>query len=88
MGRRRVDNILPVVQVPVSLSHLSGAVDEMAGEEEVVLGRDSEGVTHEGCGVDCERSGHLSGDTVRVLVEQVDPYPRRRCKVDGRSRAT
>jgi hypothetical protein len=38
----------------------------MAGEEEVVLGRDSEGVTHEGCGVDCERSGHLSGDTVRV----------------------
>jgi hypothetical protein len=60
----------------------------MAGEEEVVLGRDSEGVTHEGCGVDCERSGHLSGDTVRVLVERVDPYPRRRCKVDGRSRAT
>lgn len=65
MWRRRVENILPVAQVPVSLSHLSGAVDEMAGEEEIVLGRDSEGVTHEGCGVDCERSGHLSGDSVR-----------------------
>lgn len=56
----------------------------MAGEEEVVLGRDGEGVTHEGCGVDCERSGHLSGDTVRVLVERVDSYLRRH-KVDGGS---
>jgi hypothetical protein len=59
----------------------------MAGEEEIVLGRDSEGVTHEGCGVDCERSSHLSGDTVQVLVELSESYSRRRCKVDGMFRA-
>jgi hypothetical protein len=36
----------------------------MAGEEEVVLGGDGEGVAHEGGSIDDQSSGHGAGDTV------------------------
>lgn len=55
-------NALPVAQVPVTLRSLSGEVDKVAAEEEVVCGRDGEGVAHEGCRVDGESAGHCSGD--------------------------
>ena len=51
-----------VVQVSVSLSELSAGVDEVAGEEKVVSGCDSKGVSHEGTGIDDESTGHLSRD--------------------------
>ena len=57
-------NVLPVVQVAVSLSKLGGEVDGVAGEQEVVLGGDGESVAHESCRVNDESTGHLAGDTV------------------------
>jgi hypothetical protein len=36
----------------------------VAGEEEVVLGRDGKGIAHEGCRVDDQGTGHLAGDAV------------------------
>lgn len=57
-------DILPVIQVPISLYGLRSEIDRMAGEEEVVLGRDGEGVAHECCGVDGEGAGHGAGDAV------------------------
>lgn len=59
-------DILPVIQVPISLYALRSEIDRMAGKEEVVLGRDGEGVSHECCGVDGEGAGHGTGDAVRV----------------------
>lgn len=58
-------NILPVVQITVCLGSLSAKVGQVAGEKEVVLGGDSEGVAHEGSGVDNQGTGHGSGDTTR-----------------------
>lgn len=57
-------DVLPVVQVAVSLSQLGGEVDGVAGEQEVVLGGDGKGVAHESSRVDNESTGHLAGDTV------------------------
>lgn len=57
-------DILPVIQVPISLYGLRSEIDRMAGEEEVVLGRDGEGVAHECCGVDGEGAGHGPGNAV------------------------
>jgi hypothetical protein len=57
-----------VVQVSVSLSELSAGVDEVAGEEKVVSGCDSKGVSHEGTGIDDESTGHLSRDQLRALL--------------------
>lgn len=45
---------------PVSLCELRTFVDEMAEEEEIVLGLDGEGVAHEGCRVDGQGTGHGS----------------------------
>lgn len=53
-------NVLPVVEVSVSLSDLCAKVDEMAAEEEVVNGGDGEGVAHEGGRVTAESEGHGS----------------------------
>ena len=36
----------------------------MAGEKEIILGRDGEGVTHECAGIDGQGHGHASGDAV------------------------
>lgn len=60
-------DILPVIQVPISLYGLRRKVDRVAGEEEVVLGRDGEGVAHECCGVDDESAGHGAGNAVWFL---------------------
>lgn len=57
-----------VVQVSVSLGELGTSVDEVAGEEKVVFGGDSEGVSHKGTGVDDESTGHLSRDQLRALL--------------------
>lgn len=57
-------NILPVVEISVSLGELGGEVDRMAGEEEVVSGRDGESVAHEGSRVDGQSTSHLSRDAV------------------------
>lgn len=43
---------LPVTVPPVSLRELRVEVDEMACEEEVVLGLDGQGVAHKSCRVD------------------------------------
>lgn len=59
-----IENILPVVQKSVSLRSLSGEVDEVAAKQEIVLGRDGEGVTHEGARVDHECTGHGSRDAI------------------------
>jgi hypothetical protein len=67
-GARVWCNILPVVQITVSLGTLSGEVDGVAGEEKVVLRRDGEGVAHEGCGVDDQGAGHLAGDAVGLIT--------------------
>lgn len=64
-------NALPVVQVAVALGHLGAEVEGVAGEEEVVLGLDGEGVAHEGGGVDGQGTGHLArdaGDMLAVVV--------------------
>jgi hypothetical protein len=53
----------PVVQEPVSLCDLGGAVDEVAAEEEVVLGLDGERVPHEDGAVEGEGQGHWAGYT-------------------------
>jgi hypothetical protein len=48
----KVVDSLPVAVPPVSLRDLRVEVDEMACEEEIVLGLDGQSVAHEGCGVD------------------------------------
>lgn len=63
-------NALPVVQVPVGLGSLGSEVCQVACEKEVVLGRDGEGVAHEGGGVDDEGAGHRAGDTVAQRLSQ------------------
>lgn len=70
MGTRRVcgsgrGNALPVVEEPVSLGSLGTEVGQVAGEEEVVLGGDGEGVAHESGGVDDQGAGHGAGDTAQ-----------------------
>lgn len=55
-------NILPVVHISITLRDLSGEVDDVAAEEEVVLGRDGEGVAGESGGVDNQGAGHFGGD--------------------------
>jgi hypothetical protein len=40
----------------------------VAGKEEVVLGRDGEGVAHECCGVNDQGAGHLAGDAVGLIT--------------------
>lgn len=47
-----------VLQPSIRLRELRALVDEMAGEEEVVLGGDGEGVAHEGRGVHTQGAGH------------------------------
>lgn len=60
-------DILPVIQVSVSLYGLRSKVDRMAGEQKVVLGPDGKGVAHECCGVDDKGAGHGAGNAVRSL---------------------
>ena len=62
---RQGQSILPIVQKPVSLNNLCGEVNGMAAKEKVVLRGDSEGVAHEGSGVDDQGASHGSGDTIR-----------------------
>ena len=64
MRKRGIENILPVVQKSVTLRSLSGEVDGVAAKQEVVPGRDGEGVTHESGRVDHESTGHGSRDAV------------------------
>jgi len=59
-----IENILPVVQKSVSLRSLSGEVDGVAAKQEVVPGRDGEGVAHESGRVDHESTGHGSRDAI------------------------
>ena len=54
---------LPIPQIPPPLRQLRALVDEMAREQQVVLGRDGEGVAHERRAVDDEGAGHLAGDS-------------------------
>lgn len=48
------------IQISVSLCELGALVDEVAHEEEVVLGRHGEGVPHERRRVDAKRKGHVA----------------------------
>ena len=61
-------NILPVVEITESLGSLGAEVGQVACEEEVVLGGDSEGVAHEGGSVDNEGTGHGAGDAVKMKI--------------------
>lgn len=56
------DNILPVVQIPVSLRDLRAEVDGVTSEEEVVLRGDGESVAGESSRVDDQGTCHCSGD--------------------------
>lgn len=53
---------------------LSGEVDSVAGEEEVVGRGDGESVAREGSGVDNQGTGHLARDTVDVISALVYAY--------------
>lgn len=55
---------LVVLHPSVALGELCALVDEVAEEEEVVLGGDGKGVAHESCGVDAKGAGHGTGDPV------------------------
>lgn len=70
-GRR---DILPVVQITVSLGTLSGEVDSVAGEEKIVGRGDGESIAREGSGVDNQGTGHLARDTVDVISALVYAY--------------
>lgn len=61
-------DVLPVIDVSVSLRSLRAEVDRVASEKKVVSRRDSESVAHE-CGrVAAQSEGHWSRDTIaRVL---------------------
>lgn|SRR4051812_22946367 len=59
---------VPVLHVSVSLGKLRGAVDQVAAEEEVVLGRDSERVAHEDGGVAGQSGSHTTRDTTSTLA--------------------
>lgn len=61
-------NALPVGQVPVTLGSLSSEVGQVAGEKEVVRGRNGEGVAHESSGIDDQGAGHRAGDTIMRVV--------------------
>lgn len=51
-----------ILHPSVSLCELRTLVDKVAEEEEVVLGRDGEGVAHECCGVDAKSACHGARD--------------------------
>lgn len=53
-----------VVDITVPLRQLGAGIGEVAGKEEVVLGRDGQGIPHEGECVDCQSAGHLTRDAV------------------------
>lgn len=65
-------NALPVGQIPVSLGSLGTEVGQMAGEEEVIFGRDGERVAHESSGVNCESASHGSGDAAQRGKKELD----------------
>lgn len=56
------------VKVAVSLRQLRALIDEVAGEEEIVLGRHGEGVAHEGRGVNAEGEGHGAGNAIFLAL--------------------
>jgi hypothetical protein len=61
-------NVLPVVEITVSLGRLSAKVGQVASEEQVVSGCDSEGVAHECSGVNDKSTSHGAGDTVNEAI--------------------
>lgn len=67
-ARRLFPAHVVVVDVPVSLDELRGEVDGVAAEEEVVCGRDGQGVAHESARVEGEGARHAAGDAGVVLV--------------------
>lgn len=63
-SKRKGQDVLPVVVPSVPLCQLCVEVDEVACEEEVVLGRYGHGIAHE-CGrVDSQGGCELTGDAV------------------------
>lgn len=58
-------HLLPVIIPPVSLGELGIEVDKVACEEQVVLGRHSQGVSHERRRVDGQGGGELAGNAKR-----------------------
>jgi hypothetical protein len=57
-------NILPVVQISITLCNLGGEVDDVAAEEKIVLGRDGQSVAGEDGRVEGEGASHGTGDAV------------------------
>lgn len=78
LGHALLSAPVVVVQVSVSLGELSTSVDEVAGEEKVVFGGDSEGVSHKSTGIDDESTGHLSRDPnkAKLAVSLADKLSR------------
>ena len=72
------EHLLPILYIPVTLGKLGACVDEMAGEQKVVLRGHSEGVTHEGRGVEGQGTRHRAGDTTlsprSALVVYLEKY--------------
>lgn len=58
-------NVLPVVQITVSLGSLGAEVGQVAGKEKVVLRCDGEGVAHESTSIDEKGSSHGTRDTAQ-----------------------
>lgn len=77
-------NVLPVVEITVSLGSLGTEVGQVAGEQEVVLGGDGKRVAHEGSGVDDQSTGHGTGDTAGG-IESVMVLFKMGISFDGRS---
>jgi hypothetical protein len=65
-GRRGSKDSLPVRHPAVPLRQLRRAVDHVAPEQEVVLGRDGEGVAREDGRVDGQGGRHAARDAVGV----------------------
>jgi hypothetical protein len=67
-GSTASQDSLVVIHKPVSLDDLRGHVDGVAAEEEVVLGRDGQGVAGEGRAVDGESTRHGTRDPARRII--------------------
>lgn len=59
-------NILPVIHPTVALGQLGAEIGELAGEQKIIFGRNSERVTHERRGVYSKCASHCAGDTVII----------------------
>ena len=57
-------DILPIIQISISLSQLRTFVDEMTAEEKIIPRLNGQSVTHERGRIDDQSRRHFSRDTI------------------------